>query len=279
MRFGSLPIPTVMCLHSGTQSPRQWDALRERLRGRYRVLAPALYGHGGGVPLPLDRTLTLADEARLVEAVIDGAGAVHLIGHSYGAAVALKVATRRASRLLSLTLFEPILRHVLWESAPDHGALADFAYVRGAVQHAARSGRPEQAAQTVVDYWSGRGAWSRLSAKARASFIGRLPILDANFAALYRERTPLAEYARIGAPALFLVGANSPFASKRVTSLLGTTLPRATVRELEGAGHMGPLSHAREVNPVIEAYLDERQAQMGHAPGDSAGDGRQARAA
>jgi pimeloyl-ACP methyl ester carboxylesterase len=255
--------PTVVCLHSSSRSPQQWNPLIEQLRGRYRVIAPALHGHARGVPLPTDRTLTLDDEARLVERVIDGsAGRVHLVGHSYGAAVALKVALRSSSRLLSLTLFEPILPHLVRERASDHGAFVDFAFLRVALQHDTRSDCPEREAQMVVDYWSGRGAWSHLSGSERTRLVGALHILDANFDALFSERTALAEYAHIGVPALFLLGVDTPFPSERITSLLGATLPRATVRELEGVGHMGPISHARKINGVIEAHLDERQAEL-----------------
>jgi pimeloyl-ACP methyl ester carboxylesterase len=272
------PTPTVVCLHSSTRSPLQWNPLIERLRGRYRVIAPALHGHKSGVPLPSEWMLTLDDEARLVEEVIDGsAGAVHLVGHSYGAAVALKVALRNSSRLLSLTLFEPTLPHLLRERLTDHGAYVEFAYLRVALQSALRSS--ERLAQLVVDYWSGRGAWSNLSTEERERFIRGLPTLNANFDALFGQRTPLAEYARIGVPTLLLVGANTPFPSERITSLLGATLPRATVRPLAGVGHMGPVSHARKVNHVIQAYLDERHAEMGWPYRERAANDPRARAA
>src|SRR3546814_1285704 len=48
-----------------------------------------------------------------------GAPAFHLVGHSYGGAVPLKIALSQPQRVLSLTLIEPVLFHLL---ALDGGA-------------------------------------------------------------------------------------------------------------------------------------------------------------
>jgi pimeloyl-ACP methyl ester carboxylesterase len=41
-----------------------------------------------------------------------------------------------------------------------------------------------------------------------------------------------------------------------VARLLTRTLPRVTAIELEGVGHMGPLTHPERVNALIESYLE-----------------------
>ena len=57
-------------------------------------------------------------------------------------------------------------------------------------------------------------------------------------------------------PALCLMGACSPASSRAVSGLLVKTLPRAMAVELEGVGHMGPITHAGRVNALIEQHLD-----------------------
>ncbi len=72
---------------------------------------------------------------------------------------------------------------------------------------------------------------------------------------LMHDRTPASAYATIQAPALFLGGETSPEAARRVVALLAEALPRGRARIIPGAGHMGPLTHARKVNELIAAHI------------------------
>ena len=89
---------TLICLHGSAGSPRQWQRLGERLGPRYRVVAPGLIGYTDGAAWSADRPLTLEEEAAWIERWLDSAGApVHLVGHSYGGAVAMTATPRWAS--------------------------------------------------------------------------------------------------------------------------------------------------------------------------------------
>jgi len=104
----------VVCIHASASSSGQWRQLMEQLAGRFRSLAVDLYGYGQSPPWPDERPLSLTDEAALIEPVLEAVGdPVHVIGHSYGGAVALKAALVRPARLRSLILFEPVLFAVL----------------------------------------------------------------------------------------------------------------------------------------------------------------------
>jgi len=54
----------------------------------------------------------------------------HLIGHSYGGAIALKAALTRQDRLISLVLYEPVLFSVLMANAPQSDAVREIVAVR-----------------------------------------------------------------------------------------------------------------------------------------------------
>ncbi|MFN8850688.1 MAG: alpha/beta fold hydrolase, partial [Inhella sp.] len=112
-------IPVVL-LHSSASSSCQWRALMELLRAQLRVLAPELQGCGKSAPWHFHRPLRLDDEVDALAEVFERAGPrVHLVGHSFGGAVALRAALRYADRLASLTLFEPVLFSLLMAAAPD----------------------------------------------------------------------------------------------------------------------------------------------------------------
>jgi len=70
----------------------------DHLAGRYRVLAADLYGCGGSPVWPGQRPLSLIDEAALIEPILAAArDRFHLVGHSYGGAVALRAALAATS--------------------------------------------------------------------------------------------------------------------------------------------------------------------------------------
>src|SRR5689334_14597837 len=104
----------VVLLHSSGSSSAQWHALAERLSERYRVIAPDLYGSGGTAPWPGDRPFYLECEAEIVLGLLEHIDEpAHLVGHSYGGAVALHVARLRGDLVRSLALMEPAAFHLL----------------------------------------------------------------------------------------------------------------------------------------------------------------------
>jgi pimeloyl-ACP methyl ester carboxylesterase len=42
-----------------------------------------------------------------------------------------------------------------------------------------------------------------------------------------------------------------------VARLLAKTLPRVTVLEIEGVGHMGPVTHPDRINALVERHFDD----------------------
>jgi len=65
----------------------------ERLADRFRVIAVDLYGSGKTTAWPQDEPMHLDDELALLSSAFRAAGdRFHLIGHSFGAAIAFKAA-------------------------------------------------------------------------------------------------------------------------------------------------------------------------------------------
>src|SRR6185436_7670595 len=83
----------------------------------------------------------------------------HLVGHSYGGAIALKAALGLQPRLASLVLYEPVLFSVLLADAPESAAAREIVSLRDdAIGHIDRHD-PEAAARSFIEYWMGEGAW------------------------------------------------------------------------------------------------------------------------
>jgi pimeloyl-ACP methyl ester carboxylesterase len=82
-----------------------------------------------------------------------------------------------------------------------------------------------------------------------------MPKAPLDFRALMEEPTPLAAYAGLRMPVLIMRGEHAPRSTRVIAELLSALLP-ARLAVVQGAGHMGPLTHASAVNALIAAHLD-----------------------
>jgi pimeloyl-ACP methyl ester carboxylesterase len=193
----------------------------------------------------------------LLEPVFERAGTPFaLVGHSYGAAVALIAALQRPERLRALALYEPTMFSLVdADAAPPNDAdgIRHVATLAGA---AAAAGDPGAAAGHFIDYWMGPGTWRAMPEPRRAPIEAAVANVQGWASALFGEPTPLAAFAALQIPVLLMVGGASPASSRAVARLLGGVLPRVEVVEFEGLGHMGPITHPDVVNAAIAGFLD-----------------------
>jgi pimeloyl-ACP methyl ester carboxylesterase len=249
--------PGVVCLHANASSSVQWRALTDALAGRFHVLAPDSFGSGQSPPLAADHRLTLRDEVDLLGPVFDRAGDPHvLVGHSYGAAVALIAAVAQPHRVRALALYEPVLFSLVdAESPPPNEADGIRIAVTGAAA-ALDADDPSRAAACFIDFWMGKGAWARMPDSRKAPIKTSIVNIRQWAAALIDEPTPLSAFATLRVPVLFMTGSESPAPSRGVARLLTRVLPQIEAVELEGLGHMGPITHPERVNDLIARFLE-----------------------
>ena len=243
----------VICLHASTSSSKQWSALMERLSPGCRMLAPDLAGQGRTAWQ--DRGANaLEEDLRLVEAVAAGEP-IHLVGHSYGGAVALRYAMRHPQLVRSLALYEPAVWHIVGVgAASDHATLRVFD-VGHRVVELVEGGDHLQAAHVFLDYWNGAGSFEAMGATQRERVSAQMTRVVAHFTALFLDRTPLVAYAALGMPALVMSGGAGPRPGQRSAELLAATLPRALTRRFPTLGHMGPMISSEVVNDAIAAFF------------------------
>lgn len=250
--------PGVVCLHSNASSSSQWRALMEMLAPQFHVLAADSYGAGKSPPWPADRSIALRDEVALLEPVFARAGErFALVGHSYGAAVALVAALVHPRRVRALALFEPTLFCLVDAASPPPN---DADGIRGAVARgiaALERGDAPGAAQAFIDFWMGQGAWQRMPEARRGPIAASIANLRGWAKALLEEPTPLKTFSELDVPVLYMLGADSPASSRGVARLLTPVLPRVRVAEFKGLGHMGPVTHPETVNAAIAGFLRE----------------------
>ena len=203
--------PVLLALHSSGAGGRQWDAWRRQPPHDATWHTPDLLGYAAG-PWPLGVPLSLQAEAEAIAPLLRSAPhGVHLVGHSYGGAVALELALRWPQHVRSLTLYEPMRPALLRDGRPDDRLVFDaFAAFGREVGAAVLRGRSELAAQCFVDYWTGAGAWAALPAPRQDAIAARMPKVNAEFGALCSDALPLDALRRLDMPVNLLCGTRSP---------------------------------------------------------------------
>ncbi|MEG4087386.1 alpha/beta fold hydrolase [Microcoleus sp. POL10_C6] len=103
----SEPLPVVF-VHGMTVSASIWDAQLAHVAGTRRAIALDMRGHGDSAP-PEDGNYAPASCAADVLAVLDGLGLdrVAIVGHSFGACIALATAATAPHRIAQLILVDP----------------------------------------------------------------------------------------------------------------------------------------------------------------------------
>ncbi len=250
------PRDTLICLHCSASSGRQWKALADSLAAELTVLTPDLLGYGR-TPWPAGAPLSLDDEVdHLAPLITAQAGRIHLLGHSYGGAVALQIALRWPDRIKSLTLYEPVRFRLLLDSP----AMTPLAYevirLARSVQRMAGPA-PADAAARFVDYWSGEGAWAKTSPARQQALALRMPKVGAEFTAALEDGARDVDYARLPMPVRLIGGDRSPAPVRVVLERLAHLVPNADRVTLAGLGHMGPIEAPERVALAMPAIVRE----------------------
>ncbi len=236
--------PALVLVHGAFSDHRSnWEFVKPLLEKQFTVYAVARRGRG-----ETDSTEghSLTDESRDVVAVIESIGGpAFLLGHSYGAHVALAAAARAPDLVRKLVLYEPAWPRVVGEEA-----LAQF-------EELARAGDWDGLALTffrdrlfvpaaVLDELRATELWPPILADAEAS-LGDLR-------ALCRYDFQAECFRQLRVPVVLQIGTES-HRDLYATDALAAVLPDVRIQELHGQAHEGmttaPKMYAEAVARVL----------------------------
>lgn len=240
--------PAVVLLHALGLSWHMWEPVIRDLAGGRRVYAYDLRGHGSAAdaPAPADLT-TLADDLR---AVLDheGLSGAHVVGLSYGGAVAQTFAVRHRESVLSLTL-----------AATTDRAFTSFEQRASAVE---TDGPAAQVASSLTR-WFTPEALAENSPGVRYARDRVLRGDPAQVAAAWRAFSRIdveGKLRDLGRPALLLCGERDASTGPGVMRPMVDRLPGSSYVELPGAPHMPTLETPRLVAQALDEFLPRADA-------------------
>lgn len=246
----------VLCLHANASHCGQWKGLMGLLAPDFRVLAVDSYGAGLTPDWHSDRTIALQDEVDLLAPVLDAAGEQFtLVGHSYGGAIALKVALLFPHRVKALALFEPTFFSVVEHESPTPNDVDGIRHAVASAGLALDNGDSHLAAQRFIDFWMGQGSWAKTPEERKPIMAASVRNVRRWGHALFSEPTALDAFRQLNVPVLYMVGKKSQFSAHAVAKRLVAVLPNVELLEFQQMGHMGPVTHPDAVNEAISVFL------------------------
>lgn len=177
---------------------------------------------------------------------------VPLIGHSFGAVLALRIAVERPYRVSSLVLVEPVFFAAVkgrWAFEKVERDLSSFHKKMAAAEHAT-------AAKEFHAIWGDGTPWNELTPDQRAYMVDRIPLIPPGDALLIDDRRGLLMEDRLeelDMPVTFVDGGDTHPVIPEIISTIGDRIPDAEWVTVPEAGHMLPMTHPER---LLEAVGD-----------------------
>lgn len=237
--------PALLLLHAGIADRRMWDAHLEPLAaaGR-RVVAVDLPGFGDAAS-EREPVAHWEDVVETMDAL--GIERASLVGNSFGAAVALRVAVLYPERVSSLLLFSS-------PAVPEPEPSPELLTAWGAEEKALAAGDFDRATETVVASWVRPAAREEIRQRV-AAMQRRNYELHASEQELEQAPDPLEEdpelLAAIDCPVLLAAGEEDMVDFKNAIRELKARLPQATTTLIANCGHLAPLEAPEEFRRLV----------------------------
>ena len=250
--------PDIVLVHGALGDTRQWKPMVETLSHGHRVIAVGRRFHWPSHSVPGDSEYTFqAQSADLNALLATFDHPVDLVGHSYGAGVALLTALSHPERVRSLTLIEPPFASVVSPSAPGFAnERASRDSMLGAVRAAAAAGVPERTAEVVMDWMQGSpGGFQRLPREVRAQMVDNVATVIPMFASP-PPRVTCDRLHELQVAVLVLRGENTRTWFRLIAEATAACLPHAESGTIPASGHMSIVENPSATAKLVATFLD-----------------------
>ncbi|MEL6608862.1 MAG: alpha/beta fold hydrolase [Pseudomonadota bacterium] len=238
----------VLLIHCALAHSGAWAGVMAGLRD-HACTAFDLPGHGQSPGWDAARDYQAQCVAWAAD-LIDGPA--HVVGHSFGGTVALRLAVEQPGKVARLTLIEP----VYFAAVQGHDRAAFDAHEAAFAPIVAdyQAGDMAAMAQKFTAMWGTGQRWEDIPTEARAALAAQMPLIVAQGAGITDDSGGVMNpgvLERVTCPVTLIRGAQTQAIVPAIHAALRARLPQAQEHVLEGAGHMSPMTHPRAVARLI----------------------------
>jgi pimeloyl-ACP methyl ester carboxylesterase len=249
----------LVLIHGSWGERQVWGLVIPALAESFRVISHDRRGHGGSSAPPDIGTVhdDVADVVALIDAL--GDGRAHVVGNSYGACIALRLAATHPERVASIVGHEPPMLGVL--DADEEGKpIADEERRKlGEVRRILERGAYAEAAEYFVERVAlGPGMWSELPPPVQQMFVKYAPTFLGELRDPDALGADLKSLREIRTPVLLTHSPDSPAFFAPIVERLARLLPNAQRRLLGDIGHVPHMTHPDAYLPVVRDFLLEQ---------------------
>jgi pimeloyl-ACP methyl ester carboxylesterase len=195
-----------------------------------------------------------------IDAIIEQIGDItepfHLIGHSYGGAVATYFAKQYPDRVKSLIVYEPANFTLLFKEGEHTDAAKEILAVATSFPGGTGSALSRwRAARRFITYWSGTKAWRGFRYAQRSWFASVAPKVAAEFQAIRAAADALSDLGDLEMPVRILCGTRTRQTAKRVCELMAQQIKDSRLLKLVNMDHMAPVTDPDPINALLVDYV------------------------
>jgi pimeloyl-ACP methyl ester carboxylesterase len=253
----------VVLVHGSLVDLHSWDLVVPGLAQSMEVVTYDRRGHGESAPRP--RPSPVRDDAADLAALLEALNIypAHVVAHSYGGAVALRLAIDRPEMVRSVAIHEPPFVSLL--AADPATALEGEQLLAGTriLQQLIRSGQQVLAAQQLVGVFSTEpGAWGRLPVSIQQTFVRTVDQWAEEFDDPEALLPDLGACRELMVPALLTYGSESPAFLRHITQALGGVLHNSQIVGIPESGHAPHVVRPQQYVGLLLTFLLERNVPV-----------------
>jgi len=215
------------------------------LRG-YQVKAFDLPGHGGS-PAWDETQDYQAQSVDWAASLLEGPA--HVVGHSFGGTVALRLAVERPDLVERLTLIEPVYFAAMKAADPDSFAAHEASFEP--VAAAGKAGDLRGMARAFTGLW---GTGQEPTDAEIDQMAEKMPLIAAQHAGISDDSGGVfasGVVEGLTCPVHLIRGSDTQPSVAAIHKAIMARVPEAVETVIEGAGHMAPITHPKDIVAAI----------------------------
>ncbi len=246
--------PTIVLVPGSCSTGAAWRPVMSAWNGQFRCVTTSLLGYGGSAERRSTGDASIVYEAEMLESVIRKAGGhVHLVGHSFGALVALAVTLRKRVPLASLVIVEAPAAELL-RGCGEVEHYSAFRQMTDAY-FADFAGGNAEAIAGMIDFYGGAGTFASWPPRVRGYAVETTPVNILDWASAFGFPLSPAVLSAIDVPVFVCRGGASHPAVQRANALLSECMTDADLATIDGAAHFMIATHADELADLIVGHV------------------------